>query len=140
MSRQPFDPKLVKVEPEQRPASDPNLPLTVTQLTRMVKRALEQHLPATVHVVGQISNFKRHSSGHLYFVLKDEHAELGCVMWRSAATALKFAPADGLEVLATGQVDVFERSGRYQLYVRRLEPRGVGALELAFRQLREKLE
>jgi exodeoxyribonuclease VII large subunit len=140
MSRKPFDPKLVKVDPEEQRAADPNVPLTVTQLTRMVKRALEQHLPATVHVVGEISNFKRHSSGHLYFVLKDEHCELGCVMWRSAATSLKFEPTDGLQVLVTGQVDVFERSGRYQLYARRLEPRGVGALELAFRQLREKLE
>lgn len=114
--------------------------VTVTQLTRMVKRAIEQQLPRTVHVVGEISNFKRHSSGHLYFVLKDESSELGCVMWRATAATLKFDPVDGLEVLATGNVDVFERSGRYQLYVRRMEPKGVGALELAFRQLCEKLE
>jgi len=114
--------------------------VTVTQLTRMVKRAIEQELPTTVHVVGEISNFKRHSSGHLYFVLKDDSSELACVMWRATAGGLKFDPVDGLEVVATGNVDVFERSGRYQLYVRRLEPKGVGALELAFRQLREKLE
>jgi len=139
MSRPPFDPRLVKGDPEP-PAPDPHTPLTVSQLTRMVKRAIENHLPPTVYVIGQISNYKCHTSGHLYFVLKDEHCELSCVMWRSAAASMKFKPTDGLEVVATGQVDVFERSGRYQLYVRRLEPRGVGALELAFRQLCEKLQ
>ncbi|HEY3245154.1 MAG TPA: exodeoxyribonuclease VII large subunit, partial [Phycisphaerae bacterium] len=65
--------------------------------------------------------------------------ELPCVMWRSDSARLKFKPADGLEVLATGAIEVFERAGRYQLYVRRLEPRGLGALELAFRQMRDKL-
>ncbi len=114
--------------------------MTVSQLTRMVKRALEQNVPTTVHVAGELSNFKRPSSGHLYFVIKDEHCELSCVMWKAAAAKLKFSPADGLEIVATGNVDVFERSGRYQLYVRRIEPRGVGVLELAFRQMREKLE
>ncbi len=114
--------------------------MSVSQLTRLVKGAITTHLPATVRVLGEISNFKRHSSGHLYFVLKDEHSELSCVMWRAVAEKLPFRPADGLEVIAVGNVDVFERSGRYQLYARRLEPKGVGALELAFRQLREKLQ
>ena len=113
--------------------------LTVSAVTAMVKSAIADHLPATVHVVGEISNFKRHSSGHVYFTLKDDASELGCVMWRSSAAKLAFKPTDGLEVIATGYVDVFERAGRYQLYTRKLEPRGVGALELAFRQLREKL-
>ena len=113
--------------------------LTVSAVTAMVKYAVAEHLPATLHVVGQISNFKRHGSGHLYLTLKDDASELGCVMWRSAAAKLTFTPADGLEVIATGYVDVFERAGRYQLYIRKLEPRGVGALELAFRQLRDKL-
>jgi exodeoxyribonuclease VII large subunit len=76
----------------------------------------------------------------LYFTLKDETSEVRCVMWRSSARSLRFRPADGLEVLATGSVDVYEPRGQYQLYVRRLEPRGVGALELAFRQLKERLE
>lgn len=106
----------------------------------MVKRAIETTLPSTLHVVGEISNFKRHTSGHLYFTLKDTHSELSCVMWRSQAVKLKFDPTDGMSVIATGGVEVFERTGRYQLYVRKLEPRGVGALELAFRQLCEKLE
>lgn len=113
--------------------------LTVSALTARVSAAIEIHLPPSVHVVGELSNFKRHSSGHLYFTLKDDRSELACVMWRSDATRMKFQPTDGLEVIATGNVAVFERAGKYQLYTRRLEPRGVGALEFAFRQLHEKL-
>ncbi len=115
-------------------------PLTVSQLTSMVARAIRDALPTTVHVIGEISNFKRHSSGHIYLTLKDAGGELACVMWRSDAVKLKFTPADGLEVVGTGAVELFERAGRYQLYMRRLEPRGVGALELAFRQLCAKLD
>jgi len=139
MARKRFNPGLIRV-PGGEGAAAPAGPLTVSQLTALVKAALEIHLPATLHVLGQLSNFKRHSSGHWYFTLKDREAELGCVMWRSAASGVKFAPADGLEVIATGGIEVFERAGRYQLYVRKLEPRGVGALELAFRQLQEKLQ
>lgn len=138
MVREPFDPNQVR-----GPASQPSWPaadrLTVSQLTALVKHAVTLHLPATVHVIGEISNFKRHTSGHLYWTLKDDRSELACVMWRSEAQRMKFQPADGLEVVATGSVDVFERAGRYQLYVRKLEPRGVGALELALRQLCDQL-
>ncbi|MHC4698005.1 MAG: exodeoxyribonuclease VII large subunit [Planctomycetota bacterium] len=139
MTREPFNPNLIRVPPEER-LKEPGGPLTVSQVTALVKRAIESTLPATLHVVGEISNFKRHSSGHLYLTLKDRSSELSCVMWRSAAAKLKFSPSDGLEVIATGNVEVFERAGRYQLYIRKLEPRGVGTLELAFRQLCEKLE
>lgn len=114
--------------------------LTVSQLTARIKHAIQSAFPVTVHVVGEISNFKRHTSGHIYLTLKDQTSELAGVMWRSEAAKLKFAPKDGLEVIATGSVEVFERAGRYQLYIRKLEPRGVGALDLAFRQLREKLQ
>jgi len=114
--------------------------LTVSQLTARIKHAIQSTFPSTVHVVGEISNFKRHTSGHIYLTLKDEASELSCVLWRSEAVKLKFAPKDGLEVVASGTVEVFERAGRYQLYIRRLEPRGIGALELAFRQLCEKLQ
>ena len=138
MTPEPFNPDLIQA-PAEAPAVGTAAPITVSQLTAMVKRAIETSLPPTVHVVGEISNFKRHSSGHLYFTLKDRASELSCVMWRSAAAKLKFTPEDGLEVIATGSVEVFERAGRYQLYVRKLEPRGVGALELAFRQLCDKL-
>ncbi len=114
--------------------------LTVTQLTGLIRSVLEQHLPATLHVVGELSNISRPSSGHIYFTLKDAGSEVRAVMWRSDAARLKFEPRDGLEVIATGSVSVYEARGTCQLYVRRLEPRGVGALELAFRQLRDRLQ
>jgi exodeoxyribonuclease VII large subunit len=139
MAREPFNPNLIP-EPEVAAPSPDRQPITVSQVTNMVRRAIESGLPATLHVVGEISNLKRHDSGHVYFTLKDAASELSCVMWRSAAATLKFDPTNGLSVIATGRVEVFERAGRYQLYARKLEPRGVGALELAFRQLCEKLE
>jgi exodeoxyribonuclease VII large subunit len=138
MTRQPFNPSLVRVPPEEQARTASGL-LTVSQVTALIKQAIESALPPTIHVVGEISNFKRHSSGHLYFTLKDRFSELSCVMWRSSAEGMKFQPGDGLEVIATGTIELFERAGRYQLYVRKLEPRGVGAIELAFRQLHEKL-
>jgi len=138
MRRKPFDPNLIPLPVDVPPK--PTGPLTVSQLTGLIKQAIETSIPPTVHVVGEVSNLKRHSSGHLYFTLKDASAELSCVMWRSAAASLKFQPGDGMEVVATGGIEVFERAGRYQLYVRRLEPCGVGALDLAFRQLCEKLQ
>jgi exodeoxyribonuclease VII large subunit len=141
MTRLPFDPNKAVggAGPTPPAASDAQHPLTVWQLTEMVKSAIEEHLPPTVHVVGQLSNFKLHTSGHLYFTLKDDRSEVACVMWRSAADRLKFKPADGMDVVVTGNVSVFERTGRYQLYARSIEPRGIGALEVAFRQLCEKL-
>ena len=139
MARRPFDPNLIEVPSDEGALAAGRGQLTVSQVTALVKQALESALPRTIHVVGEISNFKRHSSGHLYLTLKDRFSELSCVMWRSAAERLKFSPTDGLEVIATGKIEVFERAGRYQLYIRKLEPRGVGALELAFRQLCEKL-
>lgn len=115
-------------------------PVTVSQITASIKQAINRSLPSTVHVLGQVSNLKRHTSGHLYFTLKDSQCELLCVMWRSDTSRLKFDPNDGLEVVASGAIEVFDKAGRYQLYVRRLEPRGVGSLELAFRQLYERLK
>jgi exodeoxyribonuclease VII large subunit len=139
MKREPFNPDLMPRRANEHGSAFAG-PLTVSQLTGLIKRAIQDALPATVHVVGEISNFKRHAGGHLYCTLKDGGSELACVMWRADAAKLKFAPENGLEVIATGGVEVFERAGRYQLYIRRLEPRGVGALELAFRQLCTKLE
>ncbi len=120
-------------------AKRPNDLLTVAEITSRVREAIVRALPATVHVVGQVSNFKLHSSGHVYLTLKDDTAELSCVMWRSAAKGMRFKLEDGMEVIATGSVDVYQRAGRYQLLVRRFEPRGIGALELAFRQLHARL-
>ncbi len=113
--------------------------MTVSQLNAAIKRALADHLPGTVHLTGEISNLTRPASGHLYLTLKDESSEIRAVMWRSAVTSLKFKPADGLQVIATGSIDVYEPRGQYQFYIRKLEPRGVGALELAFRQLCDRL-
>lgn len=131
-----FDPDRMAANAHAPP---PARTLTVSQLTAMIKRVLADHLPATVHLVGEISNFTRAASGHLYLTLKDDRSEIRGVMWRSTAAGLKFKPEDGLEVVATGHVDVYEPRGQYQFYIRKLETRGVGALELAFRQLHDRL-
>jgi exodeoxyribonuclease VII large subunit len=141
MSRKPFDPNLaLGGQPPPPPRTSADAPLTVWQVTELVRTALEKTFPPTVHVAGQLSNVKAHGSGHVYFTLKDARSELAGVMWRSDAVRLKFKPADGLDVIAAGEISVFERTGRYQLYARSLEPRGLGALELAFRQLCAKLQ
>jgi len=113
--------------------------LTVSQLNALVKRVLNSAMPSIVHLIGEISNLSRHSSGHVYLTLKDDRSEVRAVMWRSTASQLKFDLEDGLEVVATGHVDIYEPRGQYQFYIRKLEPRGVGALELAFRQLCDRL-
>jgi exodeoxyribonuclease VII large subunit len=115
--------------------------LTVSELTHQIDRALRTSLPQSVLVRGEVSNFSAHGpSGHFYFTLKDTGACIDCVMFRSDAARVKFKLADGMEMLASGQVKVYAQRGRYQLYVTRLEPLGQGALELAFQQLRAKLE
>jgi len=116
-------------------------PQTVSQLTARIDRAIKTGVPGTVLVKGEISNFKpHHGSGHFYFTLKDPGACIDCVMWKDAARALRFTPADGLEVIAGGRVSVYAERGKYQLYASTMSPVGQGALELAFRQLRDKLQ
>src|SRR5690242_6554861 len=89
---------------------------TVSQLTAKIERTLHDAFPSTLHVRGEVSNFKNHSiSGHLYFTLKDPHACIECVMYKSDAARLKFVPADGLELLASGKLAVYGPRGRYQL-------------------------
>jgi exodeoxyribonuclease VII large subunit len=130
-------------DPDRMAASeDPSLTarrMNVTQLTSLIKRVIGASLPTTIILSGEISNFTRAGSGHLYLTLKDERSEIRGVMWKSSARSLKFKPEDGLEVIATGYVDVYEPRGQYQFYIRKLEPLGQGALELAFRQLKQKL-
>jgi exodeoxyribonuclease VII large subunit len=111
---------------------------TVTELTREIKSLLEGQF-ASLWVTGEISNFHAHSSGHYYFTLKDKNSQIGAVMFRGANRHLKFAVEDGLEVLANGHLSVYEVRGNYQIIIEFLEPRGMGALQLAFDQLRKKL-
>jgi exodeoxyribonuclease VII large subunit len=136
--RQPFDPSRIAFGPAEAPPAEGTL--TVRQVNELVRGAIARHLPTTLHVLGEIGDCSRAASGHLYFTLKDEHSELRCVMWRSAAVRLRFELQTGLAVIATGGVEVYAPRGTYQLVVRRIEPRGVGALEIAFRQLKTKLE
>jgi exodeoxyribonuclease VII large subunit len=112
--------------------------LSVAELTRQVKGLMEEAFP-TVWVAGEISNVTKPSSGHLYLTLKDNDAQLRAVMWRSSNLRLRFEPRDGLQVIACGRLSVYPARGEYQLVVEELHPKGLGALELALRQLREKL-
>jgi len=99
---------------------------------------MEERFPA-VWVEGEISNFKVYSSGHAYFTLKDEAAQLRCVLFRTRARRVRFEPRDGLHVMAFGAVEIYAQRGDYSLVVELLEPKGVGALQLAFEQLKERL-
>lgn len=112
--------------------------LTVAQLTGQLKTVVESGF-ADVWVAGEISNFSRPQSGHCYFTLKDDAAQLRAVVWRGSASKLKFDLHDGLEVVCRGHLDVYLPRGSYQLVVEQIQPQGIGALELALRKLREKL-
>ncbi len=115
--------------------------LTVSQVNQYVKLLLDgDETLQYLWVRGEISNFKRHyASGHLYFSLKDADGLIRAVMFRSAADKVRFTPADGMKVLARGRVSAFPRDGQYQLYVEEMQPDGMGALYLAYEQLRAKL-
>lgn len=114
--------------------------LSVTELNRYIKLLVSRdEVLSAVSLRGEISNFKAHSSGHYYFTLKDEGAEIAAVMFRADAARMSFRPADGMRVLVYGSVDVYERSGRVQVYVRTMLSDGVGALALAYERLKKKL-
>lgn len=112
---------------------------TISELTRKIRQVLEGELP-DIWVEGEVSNLRVPSSGHMYFTLKDEAAELHAVMFKGLNRYLRFKLEDGLKVVACGQVSVYERRGEYQLVVDKLEPRGLGALQLAFEQLKKRLQ
>ncbi len=112
--------------------------LTVTQLAALVRETLEGGV-GRVWVAGEISNLRPAPSGHVYFTLKDEQSQLGAVLFRSAAQVLAFRPADGMEVLVSARVGLYPPRGALQLYVDTMEPRGLGALQLAFEQLKVRL-
>jgi exodeoxyribonuclease VII large subunit len=148
----PFDPMKTAAMREARPAGvagappltqaaagSAQQPLSISQANALLAHALAASLPAVFFVQGEISNFRTYDRGHAFFTLKDAGAELPCVMWKDALQRLKFRPKDGLAVIARGPVRLYEPQGRVQLYVETLLPRGAGELELAFRQLCEKL-
>lgn len=118
------------------------LVLSVSQLNRYIKMNFDadENL-ANIFISGEISNFTNHyRTGHLYFTLKDDSAAVRAVMFNSSAKRLKFMPEDGMKVIARGRVSVYEASGQYQLYVDDMQPDGVGALNLAYEQRKEKLQ
>ena len=111
---------------------------SVSELSQGIKNLLEREY-ADVWVTGEVSNFRAAASGHLYFTLKDATAQLRAVCFRNQARYLKFKPQDGISVIARGHLSVYEARGEYQLYVEYLEPAGLGALQIAFEQLKQKL-
>lgn len=119
-----------------------NIPaFTVTDLNRYIKSLISSdEVLSSVVVRGEISNFKPHPSGHLYFTIKDEGAELSAVMFRSDAARLAFRPMNGMSVLVYGNVDVYEKSGRVQVYARTMMADGAGAMAQAYERLKKKLE
>ena len=115
--------------------------ISVSQLTMYIKRLFSyDKILSNVYVAGEISNFKLHSSGHMYFTLKDESSVIKCVMFRSQNRRLKFQPEDGLKVIIRGYVSIYEAGGSYQLYPESIEPAGLGNLYLAYEQLKQKLD
>ncbi|MFC4356175.1 exodeoxyribonuclease VII large subunit [Chryseomicrobium palamuruense] len=115
--------------------------LTVTALTRYLKKKFDAdpHL-RKVYVKGELSNVKYHSNGHIYFTLKDAGARISCALFASQARHLPFKAEDGMNVFVTGDISLFEAAGNYQLYVKTMEPDGIGALFVAYEQLKKKLE
>ena len=139
---EPFEDDPLDVEPPRKPET-PSAPqrhiYTVAELTSAIRGALESSF-GDVWVEGEISNCRLWNTGHLYFTLKDGDAQIKIVMFRSAVRYLKFKPEDGLHVVARGRLGVYEPKGEYQLVCEHLQPRGLGALQLAFEQLKAKLQ
>ncbi len=115
--------------------------LTVSQLNRYIKGIVEQdRVLSRVTIRGELSNFKAHYSGHFYFALKDDTSVIKCVMFKAYASALKFMPENGMKVVLSGRVGVFERDGQYQIYADSMQVDGIGDLHVAYEQLKAKLE
>ncbi len=112
---------------------------TVSEITRGIRTSLE-HKFSNIGVLGEISNVRKPSSGHVYLTLKDKNSQLQAVVFRNTASRIKFELKDGMEVVSFGSVTVYEPRGQYQLIINKIEPKGIGALQLAFQQLKEKLE
>ena len=116
-------------------------PITVTQLNSYIKdKIAEDEFLNTVYIKGEISNFKHHYTGHMYFTLKDENSLVKCIMFKTYTSHLDFVPKDGMKVLILGSVSVFERDGVYQIYCRAMQEDGLGSLYKAYEKLKEDLE
>ena len=111
---------------------------TVTELTKYIRQIIENSFP-DIWVEGEISNFVLHSSGHMYFSLKDAGSVVQCAMFKRSNEKLRFRPKDGMKVICFGKISVYEPRGSYQLIVEEIEPKGIGALQLQFQQLKDKL-
>lgn len=115
--------------------------LSVSEINRYIKEIITRDLVlSNIWVRGEISNYKYHYSGHMYFTLKDQFGLLRCVMFKTQASTLKFLPDNGMKVIIRGYISVFERDGQYQLYAEEMQPDGLGNLHLAFEQLKNKLQ
>ena len=115
--------------------------ISVTQLTRYIKYKIDNDINLNeVFLKGEISNFKAHSRGHYYFTLKDEGSRINAIMFSSATRNVKFIPQDGMKVLVTGKISVFEATGQYQIYVNEMLEDGIGNLYIAYEQLKKKLQ
>lgn len=113
--------------------------LSISEITGKIKGTLEQSFD-DITIRGEISNYKAHSSGHRYFSLKDENAQISCVIWRSAAANMSFRPENGMKVVADGGITVFPPRGNYQINIRKMSPDGLGELYLAYEKLKKDLE
>ncbi len=112
--------------------------LTVSEITNLIKLTLEEGF-SEISIVGEISNFKAHVSGHWYFTLKDSNAQINCTMWRGINNYVFFTPQDGMKVILSGRITVYPPRGSYQIDVRSMKPAGVGELQEAFEKLKQKL-
>ena len=116
-------------------------PITITELNKYIKdKVAEDEFLQNVYVKGEISNFKNHYTGHMYFTLKDENSLIKCIMFKGYAERLKFMPRDGMKVVVFGTVSVFERDGVYQIYCKAMKEDGIGDLYTAYNELKQKLE
>lgn len=112
--------------------------LSVSEITGLIKQTLEENF-SEVNVIGEISNFKAHVSGHWYFTLKDANAQISCTMWRGINNYVFFTPQDGMKVIITGKLTIYPPRGSYQIDVRSMKPAGIGELQAAFEKLKQKL-
>ena len=116
-------------------------PITITELNKYIKdKVAEDEFLQNVYVKGEISNFKNHYTGHMYFTLKDDNSLIKCIMFKSFAERLKFLPRDGMKVVVFGTVAVYDRDGVYQIYVKAMKEDGIGDLYTAYNELKAKLE